>query len=202
MQRREITRIDIDIEVHRAIEARRATFNQDHNDILREVFGLGTKAHDGPAASHETAATETPRHVRIAGRAGSGARSLAPPTANRRTGRFTIELLGERSEAHSLRDAYVLSLQLLSARYPGFLDGLSRKETRARRIVARRKEDLYKNNPRLADDFAMRLSDGWWVDTNLSRPQCESRLETACEVAGLRFGKDLTVGPTEREVQG
>ena len=32
--------IDIDIDVHRAIEARRTDFGQSHNEILREVFNL------------------------------------------------------------------------------------------------------------------------------------------------------------------
>ena len=104
---------------------------------------------------------------------------------------FTVELLGDSFEAHNLREAYKLSLRLLSDLDPSFLEGLSRRQTRARRIVARRKEDLYKNNPRLAGKFAMQLAIGWWVDTNLSRGQCEARLRTACEVAGIGFGCNL-----------
>ena len=38
------TTVEIDIDVHRAIEARRATFDQSHNDILRTVFGLSKAA--------------------------------------------------------------------------------------------------------------------------------------------------------------
>lgn len=37
----DFTKIDIDVEVHKAMEARRASFQQTPNDILREVFGLG-----------------------------------------------------------------------------------------------------------------------------------------------------------------
>lgn len=33
----------------------------------------------------------------------------------------------------------------------------------------------------------------WWVDTNLSQSQCESRLETACDIAGIKFGNDLVL---------
>ena len=189
-----VTQITIDIDVHRAIEAKRSDFDQTHNDILREVFNLIPATHGDQGVSAEG----TPAPKQHEGKPDQGTTPGRGPrhaafAANRQTGLFSVELLGKRAETHSLRDAYVLSLKLLSDRDPSFLDVLSRRETRARRIVARRKEDLYKNNPRLAEDFAMRLSDDWWVDTNLSRPQCESRLEVACEIAGIQFGRDLTL---------
>lgn len=158
--------IDIDIMVHRAIEARRTGFQQTQNDILREVFGLNEGS---PSLVHQP----------------------AQPLRTRHTGSFQIEFLGDRFEEHSLKDAYIRCLRLLSSFRPQFLEQLSQKSTRSRRIVARLKEDLYLNKPSLAEKFAMPLGDGWWVDTNLSRQQCDSRLEMACEVAGIRFGNDL-----------
>ncbi len=160
------TRIEIDIDVHREIEARRTGFDQTQNEILRDVFGLNDSG-------------------------ASLAVSIAQPARTRQTGPFRVELFGSVVEAHSLKDAYMRSLRLLSDREPRFLELLSLRHTRARRIVARRKEDLYLSKPELAGKFAARLCDGWWVDTNLSRQQCESRLATACEVAGLSFGSDL-----------
>ena len=167
--------IDIDIDVHRAIEARRTGFQQTQNDILRDAFGLNDRNH--PSLVHQP----------------------AQPLRTRQTGSFRIDFLGDRYEEHSLKEAYIRCLILLSSLEPHFLERLSQKSTRSRRIVARLKQDLYLNKPSLAEKFAMRLCDGWWVDTNLSRQQCDSRLEMACEVAGIRFGSDLKL---RREVRG
>ena len=179
----EHTQINIDIDVYRAIEARRSEFDQSHNDILRTVFGLRTDKHhvSVPSMGQKPAEPHTVDSTLL----GAG------DTKTRRTGLFTVELLGDNFNKYSLKDAYLLCLRLLSKLDPDFMENLSKKETRARRIVAQRKEDLYKNNPRLAEEFAVRLLEGWWVDTNLSRNQIQNRLKAACEVAGIRFGSDL-----------
>ena len=161
------TTIDIDIEVYRAIETRRKSFGQSPNDILRETFGL--------SASVQPAQTPAP---------------LRP---TRRTGAFVFVLQGERFAAGSLKEAYIDCLRELSVRDPEFLDRLSHRRTRTRRVVARHGGDLYLRSPQLAGKFAVPLVDGWWVDTNLSRVKCEQRLRIACDVAGLVFGEDLTL---------
>lgn len=164
------TSIKIDIDVHRAIEARRVTFDQSHNDILRMVFGL-SKAEPGLSKLMDP----------------------APPTT-RRTGRFPYILLGEETEGASLKEVYMGCLQKLAARDSRFLKRLSKKATRGRRIVARTPEALYISTPELSrQNLHSRLTDEWWVDTNLSRPMYARRLEIACEVAGLRYGIDLVL---------
>ncbi len=123
-------------------------------------------------------------------------KDLAPhrvPTRTRRTGVFGFELRGEREEHASLKDAYLGCLRKLAELDSGFLDKLAQETTPARRIVARRKEDLYLKSPDLAGDFAERLCSGWWVDTNLSRLQCEKRLDVACNVARIQLGTDLVL---------
>jgi hypothetical protein len=65
---------------------------------------------------------------------------------------------------------------------------LSERIIKNRRVVARRPEHLSKA---LAADYAERLSDGWFLDTDLSSPQVRLRLELACEVAVITFGVDL-----------
>ncbi len=159
------TTIDIDFDVHRAIEANRTGFEQTPNDILRGLLGAG--------AAH--AEVHADRHTKRA----------------RRTGKFRIQLLGDVIEADSLKGAYLACLRALSDVDPEFLDRLTTKATRSRRIVARHKRDLYLRSPELALDFAELLCKGWWVDTNLSRLQCEKRLEVACQVAGIEYGHDL-----------
>ena len=160
------TTIEIDIDVYRAIEARRVTFRQSRNAILRGVFGLT----DGPKEPSD----------------------LPPAIAGtRRTGDFAFQLLGKRVEARSLKDAYLRCLQALAEREPTFLQNLATLSTRARRLVARQPEHLYLKRPELAEKHAAPLPGGWWVDTNLSRQQCENRLKSACEVARIEFGRDL-----------
>ena len=162
--------IEIDIEVHRAIESRRQSFAQSENDILREVFGILPEPRQPPS----------------------------PPKRPRRhrrgiSGRYAFVLLGERVEEDGLKAAYMSCLRKLATRDPQLLERLSEKATKARRIVARRPEDLYLKTPKLAEKHAEQLLAQWWVDTNLSQPQCESRLEAACDVAGITFGSDLVL---------
>lgn len=156
------TKISIDLDVHRAIENRRTNFDQSPNAILREILGLSS---------------ERPEIV---------------PQARtpRRTGTYAVTLLGDRFVAGSLKEAYTNCLLKLGERDPQFFERLSRSTTRSRRIVARKPADLYLKKPELAEKFAARLTGSWWVDTNLSQPQCEQRLRMACETAGIEFGGD------------
>lgn len=157
----ETTAIKIDIDVHRAIEARRKTFSQSHNAILREIFSL-------PEATDR-----------------------APDPPKRRTGTYSFILIGERVEEGSLKAAYLACLLKMAELDSQFLESLSKKTTKARRIVSRDPRELYLRKPELSEKYASRLTDIWWVDTNLSQQQCEQRLKLACEVAGLQFGNDL-----------
>ena len=162
------TTIAIDIDVHRAIEARRTDFGQSHNEILREVFGI-TNGQPEPAGSP------------------------APIPRTRRTGEYAFSLHGKRVEARSLKDAYLGCLRALAELKPGFLEKLGTRSTRARRIVAREPKDLFLKKPELAAKFATQLCGDWWADTNLSRQQCEHRLRLACDVAQITFGQDLVM---------
>ena len=169
------THIAIDLDVHQAIEQRRSDFDQTPNDILRTVFGL----HPHPAVPEPRPSGPT------------------RPTGNsRRTGRYAFTLLGKRVEAGSQKEAYLLCIAQFADLDADFLPRLSKRATRARRLVARNPEDLYVKNPTLREKHATPLrvnGEPWWVDTNLSRSACEKRIETMCEVAGLQFGKDLVL---------
>lgn len=156
------TKVLIDLDVHRAIENRRTSFDQSHNAILREVLGLA------PAPKQ----------------------AVRPHRRLRRTGTYAFVLHGDRIEAGSLKEAYTACLRKLGEFDPRFFERLSRVTTRSRRIVAKNPTDLFLKKPELAEKYAARLSGPWWVDTNLSRAQCEQRLRTACEIAGIEFGND------------
>lgn len=162
------TTVEIDIDVHRAIEAQRTSFEESQNEILRRLLRVGNEGVDLP---------DPPPSI--------------PRT--RRTGKFAFRLHGKRIEARSLKDAYLGCLRALAESEPRFLDKLGALSTRARRIVAREPEDLFLRKPELARKFAVPLCRGWWADTNLSRQQCENRLKLACDVAEITFGRDLVL---------
>ena len=161
--------IEIDVDVNSAIETRRTDFNQSHNAILREVFSLPKVQHQDPGP------TATNLH------------------GGRRTGKYAFKLHGKRFEERSLKAAYTSCLRQLAELSPRFLERLSVKSTKSRRIVAQDKYELFLKTPKLAEKHASWLKDNWWVDTNLSRLQCEKRLKIACDVAGLIFRVDLVL---------
>lgn len=65
------------------------------------------------------------------------------------------------------------------------------KHGRTRRYLARNSEDLYPGRPDLVRDHSMRLSSGWWLSTNHSRATIKRIIEMACDVADLKYGRDL-----------
>jgi len=156
--------IQVDVDVHKAIEARRSSFDQTDNDILRERFGL-------------TPPSRPPIE-----------------RANRSSGdgRFRINVEGKQITEGSMKLAYKKAISAIARDRPHFLQRLSELETPGRRLVARAPAQLYKSTPSLVT-FAESLERGWWIDTNLSRQQAISRLMMACRVANLDYGTDVTV---------
>lgn len=165
------TAIDIDIEVHKVIEANRKSFEDTQNDILRRLL-LGSSANGAPTAPPQLGGATTVRHERS-------------------TGSYGFVLNGKKMSFNNMKAAYKNCLLELASVDGTFLTSLSKEETPARRLVARDRKALYKKTPHLADEFAEELVDGWWLDTNLSQQQVESRLQIACKVANIVFGSDL-----------
>jgi len=104
------------------------------------------------------------------------------------------ELYGQRQRARSARHVLIQVFGAFADRDPGFLERFAAlpKHGRKRRYLARTKEELYPGSPQLADN-AYEVRPGWWVDTHASRTGIETRLKIACEVAGVKYGKDLLV---------
>lgn len=65
------------------------------------------------------------------------------------------------------------------------------KHGRTRRYLAKNSNDLYPNRPDLVRDHSMQLTSGWWLSTNHSRATIERIIGMACDVAHLKYGKDL-----------
>ena len=62
---------------------------------------------------------------------------------------------------------------------------------RTRRLVAESRDDLYNKSHLI--DFSIELADGWWLGSNLSANDIRRRIQIACEIAGVKFGSELTL---------
>jgi hypothetical protein len=67
------------------------------------------------------------------------------------------------------------------------------KHGRTRRYLARDANDLYPGRPDLVRDHSKQLTSGWWLSTNHSRATIERIIEMACDVARLKYGKDIVI---------
>ena len=66
--------------------------------------------------------------------------------------------------------------------------------SRARRLVAQNQEALYKKSRHLlSKGESKKLEHGWWLGSNLSAGNIRRRIQIACEVAGVKFGSELTL---------
>ena len=95
-------------------------------------------------------------------------------------------LLGEEYAESSAVNAYVRIIEILASRDQGFLARL------APRTLGRRKHKkwLSQNHNEMSVHANPReISTGWLLDTRVSNEGKIRRLRTACEVAGIPFGK-------------
>lgn len=92
------------------------------------------------------------------------------------------------------RDVLTKIFQALADRDPTFLDrfiALPKHGTR-RRYLARRPEDLYPHDPGFASaSTAAEVKPGYWLMVHAGYPMFENLAKLACEVVGLRYGRDL-----------
>lgn len=102
------------------------------------------------------------------------------------SGEVHFFLLGEECTEISAVNAYVRIIEILASRDRGFLVRLT-PQTVGRK---RGKKWLSQNHDEMAVYANPReVSSGWFLDTHVSNEGKISRLRTACEVAGIPFGK-------------
>ena len=87
-------------------------------------------------------------------------------------------------------------LETLAERDPSFPERFADPERRhgtRRRYLARKKEELYPDQPALCERASTELNFGWFMGTNYGQPRIETIVRLACEVAGLKLGTDLVI---------
>jgi negative regulator of replication initiation len=177
--------IEIDLEVHRRIEAERCSFDESENAILRRLLDI----EDGEAARNSGS-----KDVETRPRS-SLPIETAIPIGSRTTGNWSVEWNGQRFMARNLREAYLTGLARLAEHDETLFDKLAKEGSGRRRYVAGRPQDLYPNSPHLAKperNNSHRLGK-WHVDLNLSRDQASKRIRRAAALAGVRYGQEIAI---------
>ena len=64
--------------------------------------------------------------------------------------------------------------------------------TQSKRVVAQSRDELY-TAPSLKPGYTLDLENGWWLGTYISIAVMEGFIETACQVAGVKYGSELTL---------
>lgn len=134
------------------------------------------------------------------GRTAHPDRTATPPQRQRSRerrsgeGRYSYTLKGDTRHFRT-------SGEMMAAIFAGFAKDdaafceqfRKRRSGRDREYVARSREALFPGQPRLWKSNAWELPGGYFVGTHMGNPQKEDLIRVACEVAGLKFGRDLTV---------
>ncbi|MDD9842030.1 MAG: hypothetical protein OXU76_05160, partial [Alphaproteobacteria bacterium] len=103
-----------------------------------------------------------------------------PKKEGKRTARY--ELFGVKKTYPNATFAYAEIIKSFARRDPNFLDRLVPKlnERRKRQLL----REKFRNSIKIGD---------WYLNTILSNPDKVINLRIACDVAGIKFGKDLIV---------
>lgn len=113
--------------------------------------------------------------------------------SGRRASRSSWEMDGVRHECPRQWEVVLEVFAELQRRDRNFLPTFARRYGAGKRpIVLRHRGAAYPNSPDLRNHLAP-LPDGWWLAHHSNREMKEQWLELACEVAGLRWGRDLIV---------
>lgn len=152
--------IEIDVDVNRAIENGRRDFGESPNEILRRLLGIDMDV--------------------------AGADSAVPRVRHpRSSGAYSTRLGTKTVEANSLKELLARSILVGERLHPGFIEMLSQHPTpKGRFVVARSVSGLYPRSPQLAE-YAERLNEDWWFDTNVGRNQVGAYLTTFARLLQL-----------------
>ena len=166
-----IQAVSISLATYKAIEAQRLSFSESHDVIIRRALS-------------ERTSKRRPQPGRSTGSIHGGAR---------RRGNCRVIVLGKAEKVMNLKDAYLTILIALVRHKASLFQLLAFEGTERRRWIAPSAEALFITSPHLASDHAHQIAPSWFVDTNVSRAQIISRLTTACQLAGVRYGEQVSI---------
>jgi hypothetical protein len=122
------------------------------------------------------------------------------PSAITNSAMHSVTLFGNTTSLSTKQDVLTAVLCALSQRDQKFLERFAGERGRTRRFVSRSREALYPGSPHLAS-YARQLAGGWWMATNFSERDIERAVTRACEVAGVSYGRDVSIVFRRRNIQ-
>lgn len=179
---------------------------EEEDDLLLELLADQVESLCGFKPEPDTVARFFKEHITLKSSTTPGAQPVQPRTPPQPAplrgvppvqplNPIGFSLEGQRYPAGNARKVLAQIFETLASRDATFLDRFAAlpKHGRTRRYLAKNPEDLYPGRPDLARDHSTKLSSGWWLGTNLSRAAIKRIIVMACDIAGLRFGRDLVV---------
>ena len=126
----------------------------------------------------------------VAERSPQPVRETPKPGASRA---LSFRFIGQTVNKPDAISALVFVLEKLAERDPHFHEEFAKRAPgRRRNHIARNRSDVYPNKPEL-ETYTTEIVHGWWLGTNIANREKERLVRVACEVAGLRFGKDIEI---------
>jgi hypothetical protein len=166
-----MAQIAVSLSTWKAIEAQRLSFEEDHEAIIRRALVVR--------------ASRQPSLVK-------SAFSASQPVTRKR-GNLCVNVDGRQTDVPNLKSAYITILSQLVKRRPSLFQQLLKEGSNRRRWIAMTPVALFALSPHLARQHAYRIAPDWFVDTNLSRAQIETRVARAATVAGLTYGETVRI---------
>lgn len=100
---------------------------------------------------------------------------------------------GIKHQGRTAKDVMIKVLGELRSRDDSFLQRFASlpHHGRRRRYISRNKMELYPGRSDLCEEFSEQHFGDWWISTNHSKKTIKEIIEIACQVLGIKFGKDL-----------
>lgn len=135
--------------------------------------------------------------VRFRERRSSPASPALPPRREARPvheGSYSFTLHGKTQRFRTSADLLAAIFTVFAKNDPKFCEQFGVRH-RGRKLVyvARSREELFPRHPHLAKSAARELPGGYFLGTHMGSPRKVELIRWACEVAGVRFGRDITV---------
>ena len=109
-------------------------------------------------------------------------------------GAFSFTLNGQKVSCKNGKELLVAIFSEFAERDETFCERFAERVFgRRRKYVARAKEDLYPDHPEYLIHNAVKLPGGWWLGTHAGNSQKMKLIRAACEVARIKFGREITV---------
>ncbi len=166
------------------------------------VLGLAGKNSAKKKKTVKTAKKKTSRERSAKGKrtAKKGVRATSSPaksnsTQKRKSSKSTILgfiLDGKEKNCRSGIQTLAEVLREFQRRDAGFAARFAPKTVGTKkRLVARDRDDLRRDSSET--DHFVELENGWWMETQRGKVEILKYIKTACEVAGVQFGSQLTL---------